>query len=118
MKLKNRIKSLINKMPYVRGLYQQSINCCFPNGHFYSPVISIEDVKSRQAEIWKSREIDGVLGIDLNKNLSNRGSDEFTAVADGTGILITEQYQANRVGRDTGRKLHDSSAGACVYAKV
>ena len=47
---------------------------------------------------------DGVL-LSLNKNLSNRGADEFTAVADGTGILITEKYQANRVGRDTGRKL-------------
>jgi len=53
---------------------------------------------------------DGVL-LSLNKNLSNRGSDEFTAVADGTGILITEQYQPNRVGRDTGRKLQFTVKG-------
>jgi len=53
---------------------------------------------------------DGVL-LSLNKNLSNRGSDEFTAVADGTGILITEKYQANRVGRDTGRKLQFTVKG-------
>jgi hypothetical protein len=43
--------------------------------------------------------------LSLNKNLSNRGSSEFTAVADGTGILITEKFQPNRVGRDVGRKL-------------
>lgn len=53
---------------------------------------------------------DGVLKS-LNKNLSNRGSDEFTAVADGTGILITEKYQANSVGRDTGRKLQFTVKG-------
>ena len=47
---------------------------------------------------------DGVLKS-LNKNLSNRGSDEFTAVTDGTGILITEKYQVNKPGKDTGRKL-------------
>jgi len=47
---------------------------------------------------------DGVL-LSLNKNLTKRGGKEFTAVADGTGILITEKYQANRVGRDEGRKL-------------
>ena len=53
---------------------------------------------------------DGVLKS-LNKNLSNRGADEFTAVADGTGILITEKYQANSVGRDTGRKLQFTVKG-------
>lgn len=53
---------------------------------------------------------DGVL-LSLNKNLTNRGADEFTAVADGTGILITEKYQANRVGRDTGRKLQFTVKG-------
>jgi hypothetical protein len=47
---------------------------------------------------------DGVL-LSLNKNLANRGNDEFTAVADGTGILITEKYQPNRLGRNEGRKL-------------
>jgi len=53
---------------------------------------------------------DGVL-VSLNKNLSNRGGKEFTAVADGTGILVTEKYQANRVGRDTGRKLRFTIKG-------
>lgn len=53
---------------------------------------------------------DGVL-LSLNKNLSNRGADEFTAVADGTGILITEKYQPNRVGRDEGRKLRFTVKG-------
>ena len=53
---------------------------------------------------------DGVL-LSLNKNLSNRGGKEFTAVADGTGILITEKFQVNRVGRNDGRKLRFTVKG-------
>lgn len=53
---------------------------------------------------------DGVL-LSLNKNLANRGGKEFTAVADGTGILITEKAQVNRVGRDEGRKLYFTVKG-------
>ncbi|MEM8520122.1 class I SAM-dependent methyltransferase [Flavobacterium sp. PL12] len=59
------IKKKLNKLPYIRVLYQQSLNSCFPNGHFYSPIILIEEVKKREVEIWKKRDIDGVLGIDL-----------------------------------------------------
>ncbi len=65
MKLKNRIKTLVNKLPYVRSLYKQTLNTAHPNGHFYSPIISIEDIKKKEAEIWKNVEIDGVLGINL-----------------------------------------------------
>ncbi len=69
MKIKNiiikKVKELVNKLPYVRTLYKQSLNCCFPNGHFYSPVISIEGVKKREAEIWKKRDEDGILGVEL-----------------------------------------------------
>lgn len=52
----------------------------------------------------------GVL-LSLNKNLARRGGNEFTAVADGTGILITEKFQANRPGRIDGRKLLFTAKG-------
>lgn len=47
---------------------------------------------------------DGLLKS-LNKNLLLRGDKEFTAVADGTGISITEKFQNNRPGKIEGRKL-------------
>mgnify|MGYP001340678299 CR=1 FL=1 len=47
---------------------------------------------------------DGVLKS-LNNNLKQRGNSEFEAVADGTGILITEKYQDNIPGKKDGRKL-------------
>lgn len=65
MKFKKTIKNLINKLPYVKTLYKQSLNSCHPNGHFYSPVISIEDVKKRESEIWKNVGSDGIQGVEL-----------------------------------------------------
>jgi predicted O-methyltransferase YrrM len=65
MTLKKKIKSLINKLPYVKTLYQQSLNSAHPNGHFYSPIVSIENIKKRESEIWKNIENDGIAGINL-----------------------------------------------------
>jgi len=52
----------------------------------------------------------GVLAS-LNKDLARRGNTEFTAVADGTGILITEKAQANVLGKIDGRKITFSVVG-------
>ncbi len=66
MRLEKIIKKIINKLPYVRTLYKNSLNSNVPNGHYYSAVFSIEDIKKRQSEIWKNIDKDGVNGIELN----------------------------------------------------
>jgi hypothetical protein len=53
----------------------------------------------------------------LNKDLARRGNKEFTAVADGTGILITEQAQDNIPGKVDGRKIQFTVVGK-VYENV
>lgn len=73
-----KVKEFLNKLPYVRTLYKQSLNCCFPNGHFYSPVISIEDVKKREAEIWKKRDEDGISGVELRTEEQIKLVQQFT----------------------------------------
>lgn len=75
--IKNSIKKFVNTLPYVKVLYQQSLNSCFPNGHFYSPVISIEDIKVRENEIWKNSNNDGILGIKLNKDIQVKFAKDF-----------------------------------------
>ncbi|RKE97983.1 class I SAM-dependent methyltransferase [Ichthyenterobacterium magnum] len=65
-KIKNYFKKFLNKLPYIRTLYKYSLNSAYPNGHFYSPVISISEVKKREKEIWQNREVEGVNGINLN----------------------------------------------------
>jgi predicted O-methyltransferase YrrM len=69
--MKKTIKSLFNKLPYIKGLYQQAKNfndnSCFPPGHFYSPIVSVADVKKRQEEIWKEVRNNTIKGLDLNE---------------------------------------------------
>lgn len=59
---------------------------------------------------------DGVI-VSLNKNLLRRGNSEFTVVADGTGILITEKLQDNKPGRIDGRKLLFTAQGK-VFSNI
>lgn len=78
MIFKSVIKTLINKIPYVKNLHEQSINSYYPNGHFYSPVISIEKVKKRESEIWKNVNKDGIAGIALKTGEQKKLVQEFT----------------------------------------
>lgn len=70
MKLKKNIISLVNKLPYVRSLYQENLSfkkkSFVPPGHYYSPIISVDEIKKREHEIWNKSETDGVLAINLN----------------------------------------------------
>jgi predicted O-methyltransferase YrrM len=65
MKFTTTIKQLVNKLPYVKSLYKQTLNSAFPNGHFYSPIIAIDEIKKRESEIWKNVSVDGINGINL-----------------------------------------------------
>ena len=46
---------------------------------------------------------DGLIAS-INKNLERRGNSEFTVVANGTGILVTEKLQDNVPGKIAGRQ--------------
>lgn len=60
----------MNTLPYVRVLYKENLilkkNSYYPPGHYYSPIVSIEDIKKRESTIWKGKAVDGIIGIDLN----------------------------------------------------
>jgi len=68
--MKDLIKFALNQLPYVKGLYKQNAqfnkNSYYPAGHYYSPIVSVEDIKKRQDEIWAKKDVDGINGIDLN----------------------------------------------------
>jgi predicted O-methyltransferase YrrM len=69
MDLRQKLISFPNKLPSVSGLYQEYIRfkhkSCYPPGHFYSTIVSVEDIKKRQNEIWGKESTDGVKGINL-----------------------------------------------------
>jgi len=70
MDLKQSMKKLLNMLPHIRGLYKENLklksNSKFPPGHYYSPIVSLEQVKSKENIIWKEDKIDKLNGIDLN----------------------------------------------------
>lgn len=61
----NLFKRVLNQFPYVKTLYRISLNSRFPAGHYYSTVVSIDDIKKRELEIWKNVNKVGIPGIDL-----------------------------------------------------
>lgn len=70
MSVKKAIKNFINQLPYVKTLYQENLhtkrNSAVPAGHYYSPIVLVDDVKKREDQIWKNREFDVITGIELN----------------------------------------------------
>ncbi len=74
MALKTKIISILNRLPYIKGLYEENMNLkknsCYVPGHYYSTIISVDEIKKREDEIWKGVKIDGINGIDLR--LSNQ----------------------------------------------
>jgi predicted O-methyltransferase YrrM len=70
------IKTLLDKLPYVKKLKDASEslrsenlnfykNCAFPPGHFYSVLVSVDDIKKRENEIWQPEPPLQIPGIDL-----------------------------------------------------
>lgn len=65
-KFKNLIKSFLNRLPYVRTLHKIKSNSKFPAGHYYSTVVSLEDIRERQDEIWNVPLKKEIPGLELN----------------------------------------------------
>ena len=68
--MKELVKSLLHKVPYVHRLHEQTANTnknsFYPAGHYYSPIVSVDDIRKREKEIWKNATVDGIKGINLN----------------------------------------------------
>lgn len=68
-RLKNHFISYINKLPYVRNLYKENESLkkrsSLLQGHFYSPIVSLNEIKKRESDIWKNKETESIDGIDL-----------------------------------------------------
>lgn len=58
------------KLPFfgrhVQAYAQFKKNACFPAGHYYSTIVSVDDIKERAGEIWAKEGVDGITGIELH----------------------------------------------------
>lgn len=66
------INEIAAKYPEVRAIMDKlerfEKNDCYPPGHFYSAVFSVDELRLREDKIWKGWEVPQVHGIDLNGN--------------------------------------------------
>lgn len=81
--MKQLVHRLLNKLPHVRGLYQQvqsyKQNAHYPPGHFYSPIYSIEEIRKRESEIWRDKGPDDIPGIDLHTSAQHELAKSLSA---------------------------------------
>lgn len=72
----NFIKQILNKLPYIKGLYKRDKlyrdNAHFLPGHFYSAIPSLEEVKKDEDRIWKGIQYDGIESIKLNTDTQKK----------------------------------------------
>ncbi len=68
--IKKQVVKILNEFPYIKGLNKFRSdyykNACYAPGHYYSPIVNVEEVKNKENEIWQHPMIDGIAGIDLN----------------------------------------------------
>lgn len=54
----------------------------FPNGHFYSPVTDVQEVKEQESFLWQDRSPEDIKGIDFNESEQLRMLDQIRAFYD------------------------------------
>lgn len=68
--IKRKFRELLNRIPYVKQLHMEidnfKSNTIFSTNHFYSPIVSLEEIKKRQSEIWSNNTINAIDGVNLN----------------------------------------------------
>lgn len=83
--LKQQIKNILNQLPYIRSLVKnlKYYKTDFPPGHFYSSIVSVEEIKKREDEIF-SMPGKNIEGVDLNETdqlaLLNKLAENYSSI--------------------------------------
>jgi|ERR1035437_2593818 predicted O-methyltransferase YrrM len=90
MNLKKHITKLLNKIPYKQYLNFKK-KSWVPAGHFYSPLVLIDDIKKREFQIWNNATKEGIKGIDLRTDEQINLIESFTQFYDEIPFKPTKQ---------------------------
>jgi hypothetical protein len=66
MNLERILRKFLFRFPAYRAGFAYQKNECHTPGHFYSPVINIEDLAERKSKIWTEKSL---AGINMNENV-------------------------------------------------
>lgn len=89
-KFKNMLKSGLNRLPYVKTLHRLNLNSRFPAGHFYSSVVSLDDIRKKQDQIWPSDLPQIIPGINL------RGKEQLELLSELSKFYMELPFPENK----------------------
>lgn len=82
MTVKKRMFNVIRQLPLISVIFKDYFdfkkNSFFPAGHYYSPIVSVADIKKREHEIWPDKINESLNGIDLRVAEQIKLLDSFT----------------------------------------
>ncbi len=114
MKLRDHIIKLADKIPYNQYLKFKK-NSWVPAGHFYSPLVLIDEVKKRESEIWNIKNKEEIKGIDLRTEEQIQLLKSFTQFYEEIPFKAT--YQTNvRYQFENG--YYSYSDGITLYSMI
>ncbi len=64
----------ISRLRFLTGLF----NTCFKPGHFYSPIVSLKEIKKQEKRVWAENSQKKLPGINLNPEKQTNLIQEFT----------------------------------------
>lgn len=115
MSFEKKVKKVLNKLPYIKGLHKQVSGVRHPNGHYYSSVFSIEDVKERQDQIWKDVDNKEIPGIDLNLDHQKKLVASFQEFYEDIPFAAEKQDNLRYYFKNM---LYDYSEGIILYSMM
>lgn len=74
----NIFGKILSKIPYLRYAHLYRNNSAHRPGHFYSPVVDLQDLESRQDQIWAPRTLKG---INMNEELQHSMANDLVEAA-------------------------------------
>ena len=115
MTLKKEMINVMSRLPILGGYFNFKKNSCYPAGHYYSPIISVDNIKKREFEIWSKVGTDGITGIDLQTEKQIKLVKSFTKYYDEIPFS-SEKQTKNRYYFENG--FYSYTDGIMLYSMM
>ena len=107
------MKSILSKIPYLRYAYFYRKYCAHRPGHYYSPVVSLDDLASRRDSIWHNK--NKLIGIDLN---TSEQENLFNALIDGSKNIPFPENKSEQYRYYFDNKTYTHADGLALFTML
>ena len=114
--MKKFIGKVLTSIPFIRYAYLYKHNSNFRPGHYYSPVVNLDEIREREDELWAPRDLPGIdlqedaqkefltyllnneadFGIPVNKEPSRKYYGEAPSYQYVDGVVLFAMVAKNR----------------------